>query len=208
MCSTQRRDNSGGVSVTARVCSTLGVRCMSSTVNLSTRTRRRPSICQTTRVHAASMAMIAICPSRSRSSLVLRTNQQTFTCTSFIFTRQLGILELQDLRLEPNVKGSGRDVCAHVPAPPSYGAPTDGDNSRVRSDELLAGAYCGAPIKWAYSYYPPRHNRRSDASTQNTTHRSHARAVKPASISSGCKTGFQSAAKLDISGPHGMSQPI
>ena len=93
MGSTQRRDNSGGVSVTARVCSTLGVRCVNSTTN------RHPSICQTTRVHAVSMAMIAICPSRSRcscSSLVLRTYQHTFTrnClrTSFLFTRQLGFL--------------------------------------------------------------------------------------------------------------------
>ena len=77
MGSTQRRDNSGGVSVTAHVCSTRLVRWMSSMVNIFSRMRERPSICQTTRKHAASIVLSAICPSRSRSSL--QTNQQTLT---------------------------------------------------------------------------------------------------------------------------------
>jgi hypothetical protein len=87
---------------------------MSSMVNLSMRMRRRPSICQTTREHAnASIATSDIRDMPFPLSLFSRptktvkagtankpTNMHAHIVSS---TRQLGS-ELQDLRLEPNVK--------------------------------------------------------------------------------------------------------
>ena len=68
--------------MTAHVCSTPRVRWMSSMVNMFSRMRERPSMCQTTREHAnASIAPSAI---RTSCFVALLTNKQTITRTSFL----------------------------------------------------------------------------------------------------------------------------